>query len=113
MANMSNESLYKILREGEVVAYHHIIRALVMRNGPNLEGISAEMLRDVRELLHIPEDRHEAEMKAALLSPDVLAAVSTPSIRKRAHPDYDITMAHDSDSTEDDDRPPVKRTRIA
>eukprot|EP01064_Diplonema_japonicum_P019824 TRINITY_DN28688_c0_g1_i1.p1 TRINITY_DN28688_c0_g1~~TRINITY_DN28688_c0_g1_i1.p1 ORF type:complete len:129 (+),score=9.82 TRINITY_DN28688_c0_g1_i1:22-408(+) len=111
---LSDEALYKIMREGEVQAYHHIIRALVMRNGPSMVGISESMLQDVRSLLNIPEERHACELRAALLSPDVLAAVSVPPSRKRVLEqtcDWSFTSACDSDSTEDDSNPPIKRVR--
>eukprot|EP01063_Lacrimia_lanifica_P004829 TRINITY_DN12746_c0_g1_i1.p1 TRINITY_DN12746_c0_g1~~TRINITY_DN12746_c0_g1_i1.p1 ORF type:complete len:218 (+),score=82.84 TRINITY_DN12746_c0_g1_i1:44-697(+) len=113
------EALLKALRSEEVTAYHAVTKAFMMLAGPTLPQPLADVLTEVKDVLHISESRHAAEETAALLSPDVLAVIAArgeldadgaaaftaaPKRKRRAGDDgYESTS-----STEDDTKLPLR-----
>ena len=83
-----------------------------MMHGPVLSEEVEDALRKAKDLLRITDARASAEMKAALLSPDVLSVICGGDAVRGAWRDPRGDPAADacdalSEATEDDDRPPV------
>eukprot|EP00754_Rhynchopus_humris_P003324 Rhum_TRINITY_DN1174_c0_g1::Rhum_TRINITY_DN1174_c0_g1_i1::g.3540::m.3540 len=108
----TDEALFKNLRKREIDAYHSLVRSVVMMHGPVLSEEVEDSLRKAKDLLRITDARASAEMKAALLSPDVLSVICGGDAVRGAWCDPRSDPAADegdalSDATEDDERPPV------
>eukprot|EP01060_Flectonema_neradi_P005612 TRINITY_DN13742_c0_g1_i1.p1 TRINITY_DN13742_c0_g1~~TRINITY_DN13742_c0_g1_i1.p1 ORF type:complete len:213 (+),score=41.30 TRINITY_DN13742_c0_g1_i1:40-639(+) len=108
----SHEELFKKLRREEVTAYHHLVRAMVMIGGTSQTGVYGQILSEVREILHIDNERHIAELRSATTAPDTLAVVANRIAEgKRTRDDREIENKYLDSDTDDDDRPPLRAQR--
>eukprot|EP00760_Papus_ankaliazontas_P019132 PhM_4_TR17903/c0_g1_i1/m.64803 len=67
--SFTSAQLFRHLRQEELLAYRHVLRAFAMANGgggsASFSRTQTRVLEDLRETLAIPDERHAAELQAA------------------------------------------------